>query len=176
MPTEAPEPQEDDSRQLGLYLEGAPDDRTLERMRQVAGSPAENPFEAELPTADLAQLAAHGEEMKKVLETGVRKIREELERRGEAKLAEVKGCSTYGRTQILSGTGMKTFNIGANEREAFYVGMDIRIESASGYDRNYLNMVHVFAEKIQRDYPGYLVTWDGKSDHPVNLWVPISKL
>lgn len=174
MPAE--EPQADNPGQLDLYLEKAPDDNTLERMRQVAASKAEKPFEADIPSAELGQLIDHGELMEGILRTGTHRIRQELEKRGAAKLAEVKGCETYGRVQLLSGRGMKSFHTGANEKEAFYVGMDVRPQGASVYSGNYEGQVERFGRKIEREYPGYLVTWDGRPDHPVNLWVPISKL
>lgn len=174
MPVE--EPQADDPRQLDLFPEETRDEGTMKRMRQVAGSPTENPFEARLKSAELGQLLAHGERMEEVLRTGTHRMREELKKRGEAKLAEVKDCRTYGRTQLLDGPGMKEFHPNANEKETFYIGMDVHIDGASAYAPNYEGQVSFFGRKIEREYPGYLVTWDGRIDHPVNLWVPIGKL
>lgn len=176
MSAESEEPQADDPRQLDLFPEATQDEGTMRKMRQVVGSPLEKPFEADLPSAELGRLLAHGDVMESVLRVGIHKMREELKRRGEAKLAEVQGCRTYGRTQLLDGPDMKEFHPNANEKETFYVGMDVHPDGASAYASNYEGQVSFFGRKIEREYPGYLVTWDGRHDHPVNLWVPVSKL
>lgn len=166
----------DDGRQLDLYLEQGPDDDTLKQMRAIIASPEKDPFERELGAKGLGALALKGEEMESVLRNGNHRVREELKRRGEEKLKLVKGCGIYGNAQILDGKGMKSFHRGANEKESFYVGMDVRINDASVYKPNYEGVVRVFGRTIEREYPGYLVTWDGKYDHPVNLWIPVSAI
>lgn len=71
---------------------------------------------------------------------------------------------------------MKSFHRGASEQEAFYIGIDVRPDGADAYSESYGQGVLSFGRKIERKYPGYLVTWDGRIDHPVNMWVPISAL
>lgn len=172
-----PEIEEPESgRQLDLYLDKGPDDETLKMMRAITASPENDPFERELGPKELGVLALKGEEMESVLRSGTHRIREELKRRGEEKLKLVQGCSVYGQVQILTGDGMKSFNRGANGKESFYVGMDVHIDGASVYKPNYEGAVRVFGRTMEREYPGYLVTWDGRYDHPVNLWMPVSAI
>lgn len=176
MSPEEPGSKEDNSGQMDLYLEKGPDDNTLERMRQVAGSSEQTPFEADLSAVELGALAHSAEEIERVLARGRHRAKEELKKRGASKLATVEGCKVYGRTQILSGSGVQNFHRGANKKEAFYIGMDVRPDGASAYSGDYERQVQRFGRHIERNYPGYLVSWDGRVDHPVNLWVPISKL
>ena len=164
----------EEEKQLGLYLEKGPDNDTLKDMRAITDSSDEEPFERDLDTKKLGNLALQGEEMERVLRSGNYRVAEELKRRGEEKLKEVTGCKVYGRAQILPGTCVRGFNPGANEKESFYVGLDVHIDGTSAYDTNYVNRVNSFARRIEREYPGYLVTWDGRIDHPVNLWIPVS--
>ncbi|MEK7547602.1 MAG: hypothetical protein AAB540_01775, partial [Patescibacteria group bacterium] len=118
----------EEEKQLGLYLEKGPDNDTLKDMRAITDSSDEEPFERDLDTKKLGNLALQGEEMERVLRSGNYRVAEELKRRGEEKLKEVTGCKVYGRTQILKGEGMKSFHRGANEKESFYVGMDVHAD------------------------------------------------
>lgn len=165
-----------DEKQLGLYLEKGPDDDTLKDMRAITASPETSPFERDLDAKKLADLALKGEEMEQVLQSGNYRVREELKRRGAEKLGQVTGCNIYGRSQILDGRSMKNVHHGANEKESFYVGADVHIDGASVYEPNYNVSVSLFGKRIEREYPGYLVTWDGRYDHPVNLWIPVSAI
>lgn len=132
-----PEKEEPESgRQLDLYLEKGPDDETFKKMRVITASPEKDPFERELGAKELGVLTLKGEEMESVLRNGNYRLRKELKRRGEEKLKLARGCRIYGNAQILDHKGMKMFNSQANEKESFYVGMDVRIDGASVYKPN----------------------------------------
>lgn len=105
------------------------------------------------------------------------RARAELKRRGLEKVKTVQGCEVrMGRVQILTGEGMKSFNRGANEKESHYVGVEIGFPGVSAYDRDYPDRVHRASERFERANPKYLITWDGRHDHPINLWIPISEI
>ena len=114
--------------------------------------------------------------MARVLRTGNYRVKEELKRRGVEKLKTIPGCTTYGIPQILEGSSMKNFHPEANVKEAFYIGIDVRTDGVSAYDKAYPERVISFGRRMERQHPGYLVHWDGRVDHPITMWVPISAL